>query len=147
MGSYVTNRMTNKISPITEKIFSCHSGSAADTQFVEEQTAYAIAAQWYVHYFWLLIFFFFFLFFPFLLLYLIRNSENHFYFSFYIISFSILYTHNYIHVHTHSAETGMNPSVCAVANIMKHIVYDNKDYLSVCEEEICRLLFKLRYCV
>lgn len=48
MGTYVSNRMSNKIAPITEKIFSCHAGSAADTQFVEDQTAYIVASQWYV---------------------------------------------------------------------------------------------------
>lgn len=37
--------------------------------------------------------------------------------------------------HSHSAETGEAPTVKTVANIMKHIVYDNKDYLSVWRRE------------
>jgi 20S proteasome subunit beta 1 len=31
-GNYVANRVTDKITPLTDKIFVCRSGSAADTQ-------------------------------------------------------------------------------------------------------------------
>lgn len=32
MGSYVSNRMSDKITPLFEDIFVCRSGSSADTQ-------------------------------------------------------------------------------------------------------------------
>lgn len=32
LGSYVANRITNKIEQIDDRIFMCRSGSAADTQ-------------------------------------------------------------------------------------------------------------------
>lgn len=31
-GSYIANRVTNKLTPLHDKIFCCRSGSAADTQ-------------------------------------------------------------------------------------------------------------------
>jgi len=34
MGTYVANRATDKLTPLSEKIFCCRSGSAADTQAV-----------------------------------------------------------------------------------------------------------------
>eukprot|EP01132_Coremiostelium_polycephalum_P009689 gene9689-11896_t len=35
-GSYVGNRVTNKITPVHEQIYCCRSGSAADTQAISE---------------------------------------------------------------------------------------------------------------
>ncbi len=32
MGSYVSNRGTDKLTPVTDYVFACRSGSAADTQ-------------------------------------------------------------------------------------------------------------------
>ena len=32
MGSWVANRVTDKLTPVTDTIFACRSGSAADTQ-------------------------------------------------------------------------------------------------------------------
>lgn len=32
MGTYVANRTTDKLTPVTERILACRSGSAADTQ-------------------------------------------------------------------------------------------------------------------
>ena len=32
MGSYVANRVTDKLTPVTDSIFACRSGSASDTQ-------------------------------------------------------------------------------------------------------------------
>eukprot|EP01107_Rhizomastix_libera_P018000 TRINITY_DN891_c0_g1_i1.p1 TRINITY_DN891_c0_g1~~TRINITY_DN891_c0_g1_i1.p1 ORF type:complete len:216 (-),score=29.62 TRINITY_DN891_c0_g1_i1:32-679(-) len=43
-GSYVMNRVTNKINPVSDRIFCCHSGSSADTQFASAQTSYILAA-------------------------------------------------------------------------------------------------------
>ena len=34
MGSYVSSRVTDKLTPITDNIFCCRSGSAADTQAI-----------------------------------------------------------------------------------------------------------------
>ncbi|KAM8986030.1 proteasome subunit beta type-6 [Ara ararauna] len=42
-GSYVANRVTDKLTPIHDRIFCCRSGSAADTQAVAEAVAYQLA--------------------------------------------------------------------------------------------------------
>lgn len=34
--SYVVNRVTDKLTPITDNIFCCRSGSAADTQAIAD---------------------------------------------------------------------------------------------------------------
>ena len=39
-GSYVANRVSDKIVPITDHIWCCLSGSAADTQAVAEYVKY-----------------------------------------------------------------------------------------------------------
>ncbi|XP_067412443.1 proteasome subunit beta type-6 [Emydura macquarii macquarii] len=41
-GSYVANRVTDKLTPIHERIFCCRSGSAADTQAVADAVAYQL---------------------------------------------------------------------------------------------------------
>lgn len=38
-GSYVANRVTDKLTPIHERIFCCRSGSAADTQAIADAVA------------------------------------------------------------------------------------------------------------
>lgn len=38
-GSYVVNRVSNKLTKLTKNIYCCRSGSAADTQALAEQTA------------------------------------------------------------------------------------------------------------
>ncbi len=35
-GTYVANRVTDKLTPVTDYIFACRSGSAADTQVRED---------------------------------------------------------------------------------------------------------------
>ncbi|CAG9465117.1 unnamed protein product [Pedinophyceae sp. YPF-701] len=40
MGSYVSNRASNKIAPLGERVFLCRSGSAADTQAVGDYVAH-----------------------------------------------------------------------------------------------------------
>ncbi|CAN8061917.1 unnamed protein product [Agarophyton chilense] len=35
-GSYIANRVSDKITPMTDKIFCCRSGSAADTQVISD---------------------------------------------------------------------------------------------------------------
>ncbi|XP_027767043.1 proteasome subunit beta type-6-like, partial [Empidonax traillii] len=42
-GSYVANRVTDKLTPVHERIFCCRSGSAADTQAVADAVAYQLA--------------------------------------------------------------------------------------------------------
>eukprot|EP00026_Physarum_polycephalum_P014775 Phypoly_transcript_15328.p1 GENE.Phypoly_transcript_15328~~Phypoly_transcript_15328.p1 ORF type:complete len:221 (+),score=39.21 Phypoly_transcript_15328:85-747(+) len=39
-GSYIANRVTNKITPVHERIFCCRSGSAADTQAISDYVKY-----------------------------------------------------------------------------------------------------------
>eukprot|EP00794_Sanderia_malayensis_P015336 gene15336-16913_t len=41
-GSYIVNRVTDKLTPITEKIFCCRSGSAADTQAIADSVKYEL---------------------------------------------------------------------------------------------------------
>jgi 20S proteasome subunit beta 1 len=39
-SSYIANRVTDKLTPITEHIYCCRSGSAADTQAVADLVKY-----------------------------------------------------------------------------------------------------------
>uniref|UniRef100_A0A8C8Z1I9 proteasome endopeptidase complex n=1 Tax=Prolemur simus TaxID=1328070 RepID=A0A8C8Z1I9_PROSS len=39
-GSYITNRVTDKLTPVHDRIFCCCSGSAADTQAVADAVTY-----------------------------------------------------------------------------------------------------------
>jgi len=41
-GSYVANRVTDKLSRITDKIYCCRSGSAADTQAISDIVQYSM---------------------------------------------------------------------------------------------------------
>jgi len=42
MGTYVANRVTDKLTPVTENIYACRSGSAADTQAVTDIVRYKL---------------------------------------------------------------------------------------------------------
>mmetsp|Transcript_27662 Transcript_27662/g.67185 ORF Transcript_27662/g.67185 Transcript_27662/m.67185 type:complete len:213 (+) Transcript_27662:66-704(+) len=42
-GSYIANRVSDKITPITDRIFCCRSGSAADTQAIADFTRYYLS--------------------------------------------------------------------------------------------------------
>jgi len=44
MGSYVGNRVSDKITPLAEKIIVCRSGNAADTQAMADVVSYLIEA-------------------------------------------------------------------------------------------------------
>ena len=35
-GSYIANRVSNKLTPVHERIYCCRSGSAADTQAISD---------------------------------------------------------------------------------------------------------------
>lgn len=39
-GSYIANRVTDKLTPITDLIYCCRSGSAADTQAIADMVRY-----------------------------------------------------------------------------------------------------------
>eukprot|EP00274_Cyanoptyche_gloeocystis_P001434 CAMPEP_0196657028 /NCGR_PEP_ID=MMETSP1086-20130531/21301_1 /TAXON_ID=77921 /ORGANISM="Cyanoptyche gloeocystis , Strain SAG4.97" /LENGTH=224 /DNA_ID=CAMNT_0041990013 /DNA_START=53 /DNA_END=727 /DNA_ORIENTATION=+ len=39
-GSYIANRASDKITPVSEKIYCCRSGSAADTQAISDYVKY-----------------------------------------------------------------------------------------------------------
>jgi hypothetical protein len=39
-SSYVANRVTDKLTKITDKVYCCRSGSAADTQAIADIVAY-----------------------------------------------------------------------------------------------------------
>ncbi|XP_077442899.1 proteasome subunit beta type-6 [Stigmatopora argus] len=41
-GAYIANRVTDKLTPIHERIFCCRSGSAADTQAIADVVAYQL---------------------------------------------------------------------------------------------------------
>uniref|UniRef100_A0A1A8GA64 Proteasome subunit beta n=1 Tax=Nothobranchius korthausae TaxID=1143690 RepID=A0A1A8GA64_9TELE len=41
-GAYIANRVTDKLTPIHERIFCCRSGSAADTQAIAEVVSYQL---------------------------------------------------------------------------------------------------------
>lgn len=45
--SYVANRVTDKLTPVHDRIFCCRSGSAADTQAVADAVAYQLAFHRY----------------------------------------------------------------------------------------------------
>lgn len=42
MGAYIANRVTDKLTKVTDKIYCCRSGSAADTQAVADIVAYRL---------------------------------------------------------------------------------------------------------
>ncbi|KAJ8342599.1 hypothetical protein SKAU_G00325270 [Synaphobranchus kaupii] len=41
-GAYIANRVTDKLTPIHERIFCCRSGSAADTQAIADAVTYQL---------------------------------------------------------------------------------------------------------
>jgi len=43
MGTWVANRVTDKLTPVTDNIFVCRSGSAADTQAVTDVVKYKLS--------------------------------------------------------------------------------------------------------
>jgi len=43
MGTWVANRVTDKLTPVTDSIFVCRSGSAADTQAVTDIVKYKLS--------------------------------------------------------------------------------------------------------
>ena len=42
MGAYIANRVTDKLTKVTDKIYCCRSGSAADTQAVADIVSYRL---------------------------------------------------------------------------------------------------------
>lgn len=42
MGAYIANRVTDKLTKVTDKIYCCRSGSAADTQAVTDIVSYRL---------------------------------------------------------------------------------------------------------
>lgn len=42
-GSYIANRVSDKITPMTDKIYCCRSGSAADTQVISDYVRYYLS--------------------------------------------------------------------------------------------------------
>lgn len=42
-GSYIANRVSDKISPISDNIYCCRSGSAADTQLISDYVRYYLS--------------------------------------------------------------------------------------------------------
>ncbi|XP_048339024.1 proteasome subunit beta type-6-like [Sphaerodactylus townsendi] len=46
-GSYIANRVTDKLAQIHEHIFCCRSGSAADTQAISEAVTYQLGFHRY----------------------------------------------------------------------------------------------------
>uniref|UniRef100_A0A8C2CC86 Proteasome subunit beta n=1 Tax=Cyprinus carpio TaxID=7962 RepID=A0A8C2CC86_CYPCA len=46
-GAYIANRVTDKLTPIHERIFCCRSGSAADTQAIADAVTYQLGFHRY----------------------------------------------------------------------------------------------------
>lgn len=42
LGAYIANRVTDKLTRITDKIYCCRSGSAADTQAIADIVGYSL---------------------------------------------------------------------------------------------------------
>jgi 20S proteasome subunit beta 1 len=45
-SSYVANRVTDKLTKITDNIYCCRSGSAADTQAIADMVRYQLELHW-----------------------------------------------------------------------------------------------------
>ena len=43
--AYVANRVTDKLTRVTDKIYCCRSGSAADTQAIADIVAYELSVH------------------------------------------------------------------------------------------------------
>lgn len=48
LGAYIANRVTDKLTRITDKIYCCRSGSAADTQAIADIVGYSLNYHEYV---------------------------------------------------------------------------------------------------
>lgn len=46
-SAYIANRVTDKLTPIHERIFCCRSGSAADTQAIADAVTYQLGFHRY----------------------------------------------------------------------------------------------------
>lgn len=44
-GSYVANRVTDKLTKVADNVYCCRSGSAADTQAIADIVAYSLDFQ------------------------------------------------------------------------------------------------------
>jgi len=44
-GTYIANRVSDKITPMTDSIFCCRSGSAADTQAISDYVRYVAPSK------------------------------------------------------------------------------------------------------
>jgi 20S proteasome subunit beta 1 len=44
-GTYVANRVSQKITPLHDAIYTCRSGSAADTQAISDYVRYYLASH------------------------------------------------------------------------------------------------------
>lgn len=45
-GAYIANRVTDKLTKITDNIYCCRSGSAADTQAIADIVTYHLSKCW-----------------------------------------------------------------------------------------------------
>lgn len=48
-GAYVANRVTDKLTRVTDRIYCCRSGSAADTQAIADVVSYHLEFHELVH--------------------------------------------------------------------------------------------------
>ena len=56
IGAYVSNRVSDKLTPVHDRIYCCRSGSAADTQYVSDVVKLYLDLHWYVTRYLFLIF-------------------------------------------------------------------------------------------
>lgn len=98
-GSYVANRVSDKIVPIHDFIWACRSGSAADTQAVTDYVKYYLNAH--------------------------RQLSS----LILLISLANPFLHSSSTLIPYSVGIGRLPRVKTAANLMRQICYNNKDNL------------------
>lgn len=98
-GSYVANRVSDKIVPIHDFIWACRSGSAADTQAVTDYVKYYLNAH--------------------------RQLSS----LILLISLANPFLHPSSTLIPYSVGIGRLPRVKTAANLMRQICYNNKDNL------------------
>jgi len=112
-GSYVANRVSDKIVPIHDHVWACRSGSAADTQAVVDYVRHYVEQHRYVNrsidYF--------------------TNFYAPFAFPLTLFHFSPLALAPSLLLLLPSTELGRPPKVKTCATLMRKICYENKDKL------------------
>jgi len=121
-GTYVANRISDKIAQISDHIFVCRSGSAADTQALTDYVKYYLNQLVWVLCLWVLPIYH----------WVVGNAklDNASLAFIYVRTFPLLTFHVFFFLsNKHSIETGRPPLVKVAAHLMRKMCYDNKDNL------------------